>query len=301
MSHITSGWRGFAAAGFGALASSAPAHAHGFAGDRFFPATIASDDPAVADELSLPTISRLGGAREVAAEISRRITSDLAISLGESWTHTHGAGAQADGFQNLETTLKWQFLTDARHEAIASAGLNVEWGAIGAARVGADAVTTITPSLYVGKGLGDLPGAAGWARPFAVTGALGYAVPARARDDAGAAIPDVLSGGFSLQYSLPYLSAHVRDLGWPRWVNQLTPLVEATFERAVRHGDGAPATGALHPGVIWTGRRVQIGAEAIAPINSESGSGIGWSLQAHFFLDDILPRTLGRPMFGGGR
>jgi hypothetical protein len=31
--------------------------AHGFAGSRFFPATITIDDPFVADELSLPTVS----------------------------------------------------------------------------------------------------------------------------------------------------------------------------------------------------------------------------------------------------
>ncbi len=32
-----------------------PADAHGFAGERFFPATILTDDPSVADEMSLPT------------------------------------------------------------------------------------------------------------------------------------------------------------------------------------------------------------------------------------------------------
>lgn len=35
-----------------------PAAAHGFAGDRFFPATLLTDDPFVADELSLPTFTR---------------------------------------------------------------------------------------------------------------------------------------------------------------------------------------------------------------------------------------------------
>ena len=31
--------------------------AHGFVGDRFFPATVTTDDPLVADELALPTLS----------------------------------------------------------------------------------------------------------------------------------------------------------------------------------------------------------------------------------------------------
>jgi hypothetical protein len=37
------------------LAPSVPAFAHGFAGNRFFPATLATDDPFVASELSLLT------------------------------------------------------------------------------------------------------------------------------------------------------------------------------------------------------------------------------------------------------
>ena len=45
-----------AAASIAMIAASSAA-AHGFAGKRFFPATLATDDPFVADELSLPTIA----------------------------------------------------------------------------------------------------------------------------------------------------------------------------------------------------------------------------------------------------
>jgi len=40
-----------------ALVSAGPAAAHGLVGQRFFPATLTIDDPFVADELSLPTVS----------------------------------------------------------------------------------------------------------------------------------------------------------------------------------------------------------------------------------------------------
>ena len=40
-----------------ALSTISPAHAHGIAGDRLFPATLSIDDPAVGDELSLPTFT----------------------------------------------------------------------------------------------------------------------------------------------------------------------------------------------------------------------------------------------------
>ena len=39
-----------------ALVASDAAQAHGVVGSRFFPATIATDDPFAADELALPTI-----------------------------------------------------------------------------------------------------------------------------------------------------------------------------------------------------------------------------------------------------
>ena len=39
------------------LSANSAALAHGFAGDRFFPATILTDDPFVADEMSLPTVT----------------------------------------------------------------------------------------------------------------------------------------------------------------------------------------------------------------------------------------------------
>ena len=38
---------------------------HGFAGKRFFPATLSTDDPFVADELSLPTISSIVTPEEI--------------------------------------------------------------------------------------------------------------------------------------------------------------------------------------------------------------------------------------------
>jgi hypothetical protein len=60
-----------------------------------------------------------------------------------------------------------------------SAGLSVERGSIGSSTVGAEAFNTYTPTLYFGKGLGDLPDRLSWIRPVAITGQIGYAIPAR--------------------------------------------------------------------------------------------------------------------------
>src|SRR5882762_10702327 len=103
---------------------------HGFAGARFFPATLSTDDPFVSDELSLPTVSTIrtpegGGTREtdISVDISKRITPEFAIEIGESFTLLNPReGPSANGFGNLELGGKYQLLNNAEHEAIVSIG-----------------------------------------------------------------------------------------------------------------------------------------------------------------------------------
>lgn len=272
--------------------------AHGIAGDRFFPATLAVDDPAVADELSLPTVSQMDGQTDVSAEYSKRITRTLGVSFGGDWTHAPAPGQPAaNGFQNLETTAKWQFLTNAPHEAMLSAGLSVEWGGTGSHAVGAESHATLTPTLYVGKGAGDLPESMGWARPLALTGQLGYAIPSRTRDP-GSPDPNlrVLKWGLTLQYSLPYLQQQVRDVGLAAPYDGITPLVEASLQTPLT-GPDRTTTGTVNPGLIWAGRHFQLGAEAMVPVNAASGRHVGAVVQLHMFLDDLFPNSLGKPFW----
>jgi hypothetical protein len=292
------------------------ASAHCFVGGRFFPATLGIDDPCVADELSLPTVAwfRTGDdppARQtdVSVEYSKRITETFGVSIGSTWTHLAQRGMPSQsGFQNLETTFKYQFLTRPEHEFVASAALVAEWGNTGAAGVGAESFTTTTPTLYFGKGFGDLPDSAGWLRAFGLTGQVGYAIPSSSAsvtfdpDSGDAAIdlhPRVLTYGFSLQYSMPYLKSSVVDLGLPDVVNHLIPIVEASFQTPVSGTGpaGAVTTGTVNPGVIWVGDYFQLALEAIVPINRASGSGAGGMVQLHLYLDDLFPRSIGAPVF----
>src|SRR5437870_12166905 len=92
------------------ISQAGSALAHGFAGSRFFPATIVIDDPFVADELSLPTVSNQKTGTDpsvvqtdISAELSKRITSDFGLSIGSAWTHFDQAGPprNPNGFQTL--------------------------------------------------------------------------------------------------------------------------------------------------------------------------------------------------------
>jgi len=273
------------------------ASAHGIVGDRFFPATLITDDPAVADELSLPTVDSFKTAdappdtqTDISAEWSKRLTSNFGVSFDGAWTDLKTPGGDISGFQNFGTTFKYLAYTNAPHEVMVSVGMEVEWGATGDSRVGADSSTTLTPTLYFGKGAGDLPDSMGWAKPLALTGVIGYAAPLE--HDATRS----LETGFALEYSLRYLSSHVRDIGLPSFVNELTPLVEVQLDTPLGVRRTA-STGTINPGVLWSGHHIQLGVEAMAPINSASGHTVGAIFQIHWFLDDMFPRSIGKPIW----
>jgi hypothetical protein len=298
--------------------------AHEIVGNRFFPATLGIDDPGVNDELSVPTVSsfRTGDdpsfrQLDFSAEFSKRITEAFAISLATTYSHLGAPGGPiglgANGFQNLETTFKYRVFKNPEHEFVMSLGLSIEWGGTGAAGVGADPFNTYTPTLYFGKGFGDLPDSLSWIRPVAITGQVGYAIPGRNSTtafgfdpDTGASTADVefnprvLNWGGTIQYSMPYLKSAVIDLGLPDFVNHLIPLVEATLQTPVSNtfSSGTVTTGTINPGVIWVGNTFQVAVEALIPINRQSGTNIGVIAQLHLYLDDIDPRGIGKPIFG---
>ena len=306
----------------GFLATAQPACAHGFAGARFFPATLSTDDPFIADELSLPTVSTIrtpedGGTREteISVDIAKRITPDFAIEIGEGFASLNPSdGRSTTGFGNLELGGKYQLLKSDAHEAIVSVGLDVEVGGTGSRSVGADSFTTWTPGILFGKGFGDLPESVRFLKPFALTGTVGVAIPSSAStrtttiDDAtGLPTVDVeqnpnsLEWGFALEYSLIYLQSQVQDLHLHAPFDRLIPLVEFSLETPLNRGAQGQTTGTVNPGVIWAGQHFQFGVEAIVPINERSGHNVGVIAQLHFYLDDLFPHSLGRPLFGAGK
>jgi hypothetical protein len=298
--------------------------AHEIVGNRFFPATIGIDDPGVNDEMSLPTADsfKTGDVppvrqRDVSTEFSKRITEDFAVSFGGAYTFlspTDPAAPGANGFQNFDTTFKYRVFRDPVHEFVMSVGVSVEWGGTGAEDVGAETFNHYTPNLYFGKGLGDLPDTLSWIRPVAITGQVGYSIPEKnfattfGVDPATGNQtidtqfhPRVLNWGGTIQYSMPYLKSAVIDLGLPSFIDHLIPLVEATMQTPVANTltSGTMTTGTINPGVIWVGNTFQVAVEALIPINRQSGTNVGVIAQLHLYLDDIDPRGIGKPIFGG--
>jgi len=81
-------------------------------------------------------------------------------------------------------------------------------------------------------------------------------------------------------------------------VNRLTPLVGIRFPTPVTDRYGEKTVGTINPGIIWAGQQMQFGVEAIIPATKASGKSVGVIAQLHFYLDDIFPQTIGRPLLG---
>jgi hypothetical protein len=137
-----------------------------------------------------------------------------------------------------------------------------------------------------------------------VTGSAGIAFASRKStttvdENGGSAVeqhPDVLQLGMAIEYSLPYLQSFVKDVGLGAPFNRLIPIVEFSYEKPINRG-ASGFTGFVNPGVIWAGRHAQFALEAIIPANSRTGGGKGFLFQVHFFIDDLFPHSLGKPIF----
>jgi hypothetical protein len=275
--------------------------AHVVCGNRVFPATLTMDDPGVGNELSLPTIQYLpipsgdgtpgGNSVDYGYEIDKTITRDLGIAINGDYFTQHGAGQNLHGWDNLTVTLKDELPCNEDHELTVSVGVIRTFARTGSSQLinagVIDSVSNTAPTLYFGKGLGDLP--IGYLRPLAITGELSYQF-----SDSPSLSPDQWAYAASLQYSLPYLQQHVKALDIPAFFQRLVPLVEVAL-KTPPHG---PTTGTIAPGLLYEANSWQVGAEALIPVNraTEQLQGAGFIVQLHFFLDDLFPTSIGRPL-----
>jgi hypothetical protein len=273
--------------------STTTARAHGFVGARFFPPTIQTDDPFAADELAFPTVTAFQnpGETDVGFSFSKEIFPKFALSFSETYVNLAPAGMPAvGGFDNLSLNAKYQLWENVPHEAIFSIGSDWDVGGTGAKKIGADSANVFTPTIYFGKGFGDLPDTLTYAKPFAITGTLGEEFPTSAD-------PNNLDWGFALEYNLPYLQSQVKDIGLPEPFKHMIPVMEFAFSTPENRSEG-PTTGTINPGILYENNYFQLGAEAIIPANSASGSRVGAVFQIQIYIDDIWPKLFGRPLLG---
>ena len=290
--------------------------AHGFAGKRFFPTTFQVEDPFVSDEFSIlfnhikePAEGENPASRTTSSsmEYSKRLTQHLGVSVGEEYRHLSFSGdGSENGFGNLELGVKYQFLTNPENETILSVGLGSELGGTGTRRVGAESFSVISPALFFGKGFGDLPESVNFLRPLALTGVISPNFPTRSKNvsvdpDTGDTDiernPTTLTWAFSLQYSLMYLQSFVKDIGLSDPLKRMILVAEFPMETCMSADCKGQTTGSFNPGIVWAGKLIQLGVAVQIPVNSRSGKNVGVIGLLHLYIDDLFPKSIGRPVF----
>jgi hypothetical protein len=283
--------------------------AHGFEGDRFFPPTIQTDDPFATDEFSINASEFENPAGsdgtpktrevDVSSEFDKEIFPKFALGVSGTYINLdprmHLAPSQ-DGFDNVTLSAKYQLWENGDHEFIVSLGGEIDLGDTGSKALGVDAFSTYTPTVYFGKGFGDLPNALRYLKPLAVTGTIGESIAGQPTNADGSLNSNALQWGFAIEYSLPYLQQHVEDIGLPKPLSDVIPLVEFSGTTPENRG-GETTTGTISPGFLWEQPDYQVGVEAVIPMNSHTGPNVGAVVSVQIYIDDIFPKIFGHPVF----
>jgi len=264
---------------------------HGVVGQRFFVESESVEDPFPSDEMDLINYAHSkdgdGNNQNIwSGGISKRLSPNLAV--GAEWAYNiigTTDGNTTRGFDNMGLHVKYAMVRIPEHEFLASVMLDWDVGGTGKQVVtDNDSHSTLTPTFLFGYGLGDLPDALSYLRPFAVTGQVGIASTIRPHNPDSSTEIDY---GLVVEYSLLYLQSFVKDIGIPWPLNRLVPIVEFTGTSPMV---GGPEL-ILYPGIAWAGRFYQMNLEAISPLNQQSGSGTGVQFLLHLYLDDMFPKT----------
>ena len=278
------------------------AYAHTVCGSRVFPATLGIDDPGVGDEIALPTITYLPGNGDGVNEVDISFSYTKTIFPGFGLSISNGAtflNGQGWGRSDLGLGAKYNFFCIPQAEFMGSIGLNADIGKTYTNGMGAD-FNTYSPTLNAALGFGGLPKSLNILRPIALTTEFSEDVPDRLWTN-GVQNAYNFNWGFAIQYSLPYFNANVAQID-NAFLKRLIPITEFTFSRLVANFAGpAVTTGTIQPGVIYAADAWQFALDAVLPINAASGRGVGGVGELHFYLDDLMPETLGKPIFGGKR
>jgi hypothetical protein len=271
-------------------------------GDRYFPSTLATTVPTPADFFNppslvlLPQTATTPPTRETdfPTTYSKLITKDWAVFFTETFRVIDPANApRRSGFDNFVIGTQYALYTNPEHQFIFTVGGTAAIGGTGASNV-ANSFSTLTPTVYIGKGFGDLPDSMAWLRPVNVTANLGVAVPTQSSTLA-TTNPNVLLWSFALEYTLLTTTYYGKGKRYPQgWV----PVVEFAFQTPLDGPNAGLTTGTVNPGLIWVNRYLQIAAGAVFPMNARSGRDIGARAQVHFYFSEIFPDTLGKPIFG---
>src|SRR3979490_2050131 len=157
----------------------------GYVGDRFFPSTLATTVPTPADFYNPPYFVKLPDTAttpttrdfDIPTTYSRLVTKDLGVFFTETFRIIEDANrGTRSGFDNFVIGAQYQLYTNPEHQFVFTVGGTAAIGGTGTPGIAAS-FSTLTPTIYIGKGFGDLPDSLSWLRPVNITGTVAVAVP----------------------------------------------------------------------------------------------------------------------------
>ena len=280
-------------------------------GKRTFTTTLQFEDSDVEDDLVSPVRAfkdnedgESGWTTTYASELTKRVTENFALSVEGSYVDQSKNAGGENGFGGVGIGFKYGLYEDDARESKITLGGDWDIGGTGSHTVSPESYSTLSPQLYFAQGIGGIKNRPDWLAPGAVTGMIGLEIPTRNFDnDTDPATGLTLRTrnqtnaqyGFSLQYDLAYMNKNTPYRA-PAPFDHLTPLVEFIFETPV-NGDDRSTTGTVNPGIAWRNDDgIELAAEAIIPLNGQTGNTIGGIAQFRMPLE-IISAALDQPLF----
>ncbi len=283
------------------------AFAHGVVGDYMFLEPLIAEDPTPANEFDIVqpqwTKTSEGRTFSLGTSIEKILAIDsnelprLSVGVGDSWIcQSPKNGPNVNGFNDLDLFIKYAFLVVPQHEFLMGAMLDLQ-APLGDPHVQTQNHTSLGPELVWEKGLGDLPN---WPivkffRPFGLQGDFGY-LPAL-----GGHTSHLMFGDQVVEYSLPYLSESVKDIGlqWP--LRNLFLFSEFNYSQLIAGPSGQTFPNLVAtPGIAYVGYRFELSFGTQFALNNASVPGTHASAIGllDIFYDSIIPQG-NWTLFGG--
>jgi hypothetical protein len=214
----------------------------------------------------------------------------FSLEIGNEWIYDKPKGGHSvNGFNELELLPKLAILTIPEHEFRLSIGLKLMIP-VGNPSVESQQHTQLGPEFLWAKGFGDLPNYSliKYLRPFGIQGDYGY-IPA-----VGGRTWHEMFADNVIEYSLPYLSDNVRDIGlrWP--LRNLYLYTEFNYDQLITGPAQQTFPSVLiTPGIAYMDYYIELSLATQLALNHAAVPGNHAAVigLVDLFIDDIFPWT----------
>jgi hypothetical protein len=274
------------------------ASAHGVVGDYVFLEPLITQDPTPANELDIlqPSWVRssdannysIGFSMEKILYVDDEYVPRFSVGGGSSWSHVSPfTGRSTQGFGDLTLFGKYAFYYSLKHEFMLTIAAQLQLPT-GDKDIQEQNHTSLGPVFLWEKGMGDLPNSRAFKyfRPFGIQTDFGY-VPALGGHTSHHMFADAV-----IEYSLPYLSNNVRDIGlkWP--LRNLFLFNEINYDQLISGPSGETFPTLLAtPGLAYVSYHFELALGTQFALNNASVPGTHAAVLGllDIFYDSIIP------------